>query len=357
MKNRVNTGRQLELDVAKVFAILYMVVIHVYEEMSTVNYYVKMPDNLLRGILEFVGGPLAAPVFMFAMGVGMVYSRKRSPGAFAIRGLKMLAVAYVLNIVRYTIPYLVSLLAGEESGGYWSLADTIGLVDILQFAGMSYLLVALLKKCRVNNYGIVAIALLLQVTGMLLHDSFHDCPKVAQYALGLVFHTNPYVVFPLSLWFVFPASGLLFGDYLQTVNDKRKMYNRMSLISLAGFVAISASMKLAGRNMLEIFALAYDVFYSPDLLATLWMLSIIGLQMSVCYRISLNLKGGLRDGTIFVSRQLKTIYLVQWVIIAYSVLAIEMSGLPRLPLWAVVPGGIAIAALSIFVSRFVKIEF
>lgn len=77
MKDRVNTGRQPELDVAKVAAILYMVVIHVYEEMSVVNYWVR-PDSLFRTVLEFLGGPLAAPVFMFAMGVGMVYTRHRS---------------------------------------------------------------------------------------------------------------------------------------------------------------------------------------------------------------------------------------------------------------------------------------
>ena len=77
VKDRINTGRQLELDVAKVFAILFMVTIHVHEEMSVVNYYWARSDNAFRFILEFLGGPLAAPVFMFAMGVGMVYTKRR----------------------------------------------------------------------------------------------------------------------------------------------------------------------------------------------------------------------------------------------------------------------------------------
>ena len=115
MKDRVNTGRQLELDVAKVFAIFYMVIVHVYEEMSAVNYW-AMPDSLFRIVIEFIGGPLAAPVFMFAMGVGMVYTKHRNPRAFAIRGLKLLAAAYILNIIRMTIPFLLARLAGDSWG-------------------------------------------------------------------------------------------------------------------------------------------------------------------------------------------------------------------------------------------------
>ena len=67
MRERINTGRQGELDVAKALAIPYMVIIHVYEELSVVDCGVR-PDSLFRGVLEFLGGPLATPVFMFAMG-------------------------------------------------------------------------------------------------------------------------------------------------------------------------------------------------------------------------------------------------------------------------------------------------
>ncbi len=59
MDNKVNLGRQLEFDVAKVLAIIYMVIIHVYENMSSVNYGI-LPNNLFRGFIEFTGGPLAA---------------------------------------------------------------------------------------------------------------------------------------------------------------------------------------------------------------------------------------------------------------------------------------------------------
>ena len=354
MRPLVNTGRQSELDVAKVLAIPYMVIIHVYEEMSEVNYHV-MPDNLFRIILEFLGGPLAAPVFMFAMGVGMVYTHHRTPRAFAMRGLRLLAAAYLLNLVRMTIPYGIAVLSGD-SWGSWTIVDTIGLVDILQFAGMAFLLVALLEKWRVGRYGIVAVALLLQGLGTLLLHSFDQLPLIAQYAVGLVFFTNPNIAFPLSLWFVYPACGIFFGEFLQTVTDKRKLYNRIGLLSAAGLVAGTVSLKYMGYHPLRIFALADESYYIQHFAGTVWTLFVIGIQLFLCYRISLHLQGRMQQKTEFISRHLNTIYLIQWVLIPYTLLVMEMADLPLVPAWAIVPVGLLMTVVSILCARYVRIK-
>ena len=354
MKDKVNTGRQLELDVAKVLAIFYMVIVHVYEEMSSVNYW-AMPDTLFRTVIEFIGGPLAAPVFMFAMGVGMVYTKHRTPRAFAVRGLKLLAAAYILNVIRMTIPFLLARLAGD-SWGYWTIVDTIGLVDILQFAGMAFLLVALLYKLKVGKYGIVAVALLLQGLGTILLHSFDGLSRVAQYAVGLFFHTNSNVCFPLSLWFVYPAFGILFGEYLQTVGDKKPFYNRIGIVSVAGLAALTVGMKSVGWNPVNVFALARDSYYIQHFAGTAWTLFVIGIQLYICYRISSHLAGPFLKGTGFISRHVNTIYLIQWVLIPYIIVATEAAGLPRVPAWAVVPCGLLIASISIWLAKYIRIK-
>ena len=355
MKGRVNTGRQPELDVAKVFAILYMVIIHVYEEMSVVRYWSR-PDTVFRIILEFLGGPLAAPVFMFAMGVGMVYTRHRSPRAFAMRGLKLLGAAYLLNVIRMTIPFFIAKLSGD-SWGRWTVVDTIGLVDIMQFAGMAFLLTALLEKCKAGRWGMLVTALLLQGIGLVFLHSFDKLPSAAQYALGLLFHTNPNVSFPLTLWFVYPAFGYCFGEYLQTVRDKKAMYGRIALLSVAGLVAISAAMKHMGWNVVDTFALAREAYYIQHLPGTLWTLCVIGLQLFVCFHISRILSKPIADGVGFISRRLNTIYLIQWVVIPYSMVVMSAFGLPMLSAWAIVPAGLLIAAVSIFASKYIHIKF
>ena len=354
MKDRINTGRQVELDLAKVFAILYMVIIHVYEEMSVVRYWTR-PDSLFRIVLEFLGGPLAAPVFMFAMGVGMVYTKRRTPRAFAKRGLRLLIAAYLLNVVRMTIPFYLARLCGD-SWGSWTVVDTIGLVDILQFAGMAFLLTALLEKCRAGKWGMLATALILQCVGLVFLHSFDGLPSAAQYALGLFFHTNSNVSFPLTLWFVYPAFGLCFGEYLQTVGDKKAMYNRIAVLSAAGLLVLSVAMKLMGWNLLDNFALAGDAYYIQNLTQTLWTLCVIGLQLFVCYRISLALSEPLAKGAEFISRKLNTIYLIQWVIIPYAVAALAAAGLPMLSAGAIVPAGLLIATASIYLSKFIRFK-
>lgn len=355
MDNKVNLGRQLEFDVAKVLAIIYMVIIHVYENMSSVNYGI-LPNNLFRGFIEFTGGPLAAPVFMFAMGIGMVYTRNRSPKLFAVRGLKLLGMAYLLNFVRMTVPYLLSLLAGVDSGRGWTLIDTIGLVDILQFAGMAFLLVALLNKWKVSRYGIVAVALLLQAAGTLLLHTFDGLPSVIQYALGLLFHTNRAVAFPLTLWFAYPAFGIFFGEYLQSVDDKKTLYNRIAAISACGLLAASAAMKLTGWNLLKNFALAGEVYYIQTFATTVWTLFVVGIQLYICHRFSLRLNGPVLEGTKFISSHLNTIYIIQWVLVSYSVVVLVAADMPMLPAWAVIPAGILIAALSSFAARYVNLK-
>ena len=354
MKDRINTGRQMELDVAKALAIPYMVIIHVYEEMSVVNYGVR-PDNLFRGILEFLGGPLAAPVFMFAMGVGMVYTRHRSPRAFAMRGLRLLALAYLLNLVVWSIPYLLAAMQGSPWHG-WTLVDTLGLVDILHFAGMAFLLMALLMKLKVGRYGTVLAALLLQGLGTLLLHRFDTLPAVARYAVSLVFYTSPNVCFPLSLWFVYPAFGLLFGEFLQTVSDKRTMYNRLALLSAGGLLLTSIGMHFMGCNLLDNIALAEDSYYIQHFSGTVWTLCVIGIQLFLCYRISLHLQGWLKEKTVFVAQHLNAIYLIQWVLISYGVVIMEIVGLPEVPVWAIVPTGLLITFLSTLAAKLVRIR-
>lgn len=90
----VNTGRQFEIDVAKFFAIPFMICIHFYEQFGGYGFANKIPDTLFRNVIEFIGGPLAAPVFMFSMGIGMVYTRHDSASDFIRRGGKLLLTGY-----------------------------------------------------------------------------------------------------------------------------------------------------------------------------------------------------------------------------------------------------------------------
>jgi len=83
-----------------------MVIIHVIEEMSTVNTEV-LPTGTLNNLVQFFAGPMAAPVFIFAMGIGIVYSSHQEPVELFRRGVRLFLAAFALNIVRDVIPRLL----------------------------------------------------------------------------------------------------------------------------------------------------------------------------------------------------------------------------------------------------------
>ena len=79
--NNVYSGRQIEWDYAKVFAIITMIFVHflAFCTFSKIDY----------GYIEeylFILTQSSAPIFMFAMGIGMVYTRHDSEKIFCNQG-------------------------------------------------------------------------------------------------------------------------------------------------------------------------------------------------------------------------------------------------------------------------------
>lgn len=59
-----------------------------------------LDDGFQYRLNNIYGGVLAAPVFMFAMGVGVAYSRSAGWSTMFVRGLRLLVADYALNTVR-----------------------------------------------------------------------------------------------------------------------------------------------------------------------------------------------------------------------------------------------------------------
>src|SRR5690554_406766 len=94
--SQVNRGRQLELDVIKGLAILFMLLVHCLQTLS----YSPWEPTWANRVIVFLGSPPAASVFMFALGVGLVYTRKNTPRELALRGLRVLLLGYALAFFR-----------------------------------------------------------------------------------------------------------------------------------------------------------------------------------------------------------------------------------------------------------------
>ena len=98
----VNTERQSELDFVKGIAIITMIICH------TVGIMGEIPDHVGYIVAdEILGGPMAAPMFMLCMGIGINFSRRNTPLSLFRRGASIFLLAYILNFTRSALPIVL----------------------------------------------------------------------------------------------------------------------------------------------------------------------------------------------------------------------------------------------------------
>ncbi len=101
--DKVNTGRQLELDIAKGFAIIFMILVHCG---IVADYFVNDLSFSYSVIVQAIlGQPCSAPVFMFCMGLVLVYSRNTAYDVMIKRGIKLFILGVIVNIGEFIIPH------------------------------------------------------------------------------------------------------------------------------------------------------------------------------------------------------------------------------------------------------------
>ena len=151
---KVNTGRQPELDLLKALCILGMIVMHVILDLEA-----GAPDGDQGQMFTELFG---AATFMISMGIGMRYTRHQSPASYLMRGFALLTIGQFLNILRNAAP---NLIAYWITGKQVFIANVLLILqaDILTFAGLAFLLMAVFKMCRLKGSVVLAAGVLLRV--------------------------------------------------------------------------------------------------------------------------------------------------------------------------------------------------
>lgn len=310
-KKPINMGRQFEVDLARAFAIFTMVLVHLYERLSW--------DNILGRtasvIIEFAGGPLSAPIFMTAMGIGIAYSKKRDASTFFMRGKALIRQGYALNLWRGGLVYLVLYtITGADS---W-LRDIVGhmlTLDILQFAGAAFLLFSLLWRLKAKPLHILLIATLMETIATIMPPVVGNMLLPAG-ILGYFFFQDTTTCFPLFSWFIYPAAGYCFGLILQRTTEKTAFYKRLLLLCSGLLALFTALLLVTGYTISNIFL--SPRYYAQGLVRAGWILLICGMLYSLLYFVSLKIGGGKAQTIIqFMSGKVNDIYIYQWVIIMW----------------------------------------
>ena len=321
-KEEVNTGRQPEVDFMKAYCIIMMMITHTIDDLF-IGYESNLPSYVINDVLAQSVG---AHAFMISMGIGMVFTKKSTPKLYVKRGLHILVSGQVLNLLRYALfpGVLYVVTGGDEWAG--SMMFLTFSVDILQFAGLFFLCMALFTKLKLKPVHIFIIALLANGVGMLIGGRISTGSYALDQIIGFFVFTKTESYFPLIHWMVYPAFGIFFGDILKHVKDKKAFY---------GILFIPCSILMAVYYFIGIryeqpyFTVFNDwrTFCHPGLPDVIMQLFANTAILSLCYFITRVLPERSMKGACYISKNINRFYCIHIVIISfYAYFILEIMG-------------------------------
>ncbi len=334
----VNCGRQFEFDVLKTYLLFAMVCTHVIGRFS------PWPLSTINDVLYYlIGGPYGAPGFMICMGIGAVYTKKKCTADFLQRGIKFLAIGFLLPIFTYgIIPFLLS-----TPFTFSELRAMVLTVDIMYFAGLAFLLIGFLKMARLTNQQILMVAIAMSSLATVIDFSEITNSKLCA-ILNLFFWVDGRSCFPLFGWFIFPAFGQVLGDLWKHCNDKKTFYLSVSPIAfgVASVYMISSYILKIGPGYDD------DHYYGMMVLDAIMCLILHVGMFGIGYFVTLPLKETARRAIKRISSNVNNIYCLHYALLSFLQCTLIRLGLEwKLNTFMCILLGFTILAASYFLAE------
>ncbi|MCQ2173919.1 MAG: heparan-alpha-glucosaminide N-acetyltransferase domain-containing protein [Bacteroidales bacterium] len=287
--------------------IVLMIWTHTYESLSTGF------EPSLSAINTYVRGSIAgAAAFMFCMGTGLAYTTHNSSGESFQRGIKIITTGFILKLFQEIVPALLSSLIFNLPDNLVYLVYGLS-VDILQFAGLSFLFIGCLKKLKVEKTGILLISIALSILGTLLEGISTGCYPVDQ-ILGFIWGTPTDSYFPFFNWFIFVAAGQWFADKYQFLQGKKRFHAISLLVGTllcAAYIYVSFNVE---QNIFKGLTSKIFLGHRPVFDAIVCLPINVGL-ISLFYFIGLVIPKKLVPAIIHPSKHINQYYCISWVLI------------------------------------------
>ena len=307
-----NTNTRLQnLDLLKVISLLCMALCHIVIRLGshTVGYEADFMYKLADDIFGSYLG--VAHAFMFAMGVGIIYSRNQTPTHLIKRGVCLFLLSYILNFFRYGIYALgYSIIEGEF------LEDTILALtchDILDFAGLALIVTGLFKLLKLKSIHILLIGIGLSIIGSLIAFSIHYNWTFNYFMAFFFVTTEDESCFVFFNWYIFVCVGMVFGEILKKVNDKDKLYKYTLVISLIICIIYITLTSIFGFYFLT----KEHMYYACSTLDAIGFLSIDFVLLSIFHFLLRKAEVGKDYWYTKVCKKVTVIYFIHWCIVGF----------------------------------------
>lgn len=198
-------------DVLKGIAILFMIQVHLMELFASNSVYESKGGH----VMLFLGGPPVAPIFMTVFGY-FVFASNRTSKELIGRGLKILLLGMVLNLaLNFNLILKVNLGILKID-----ILPYIFGVDVLQFAGLSLILVTLFKNL-IQKYVYLVLCIIPIIVFIGEHFLNYEPQNIfLKYLSAFFYGSTSWSYFPLFPWLAYPLAGVVLYQLQQRFDFK-----------------------------------------------------------------------------------------------------------------------------------------
>jgi uncharacterized membrane protein len=217
-------------DLARGLAVLFMIGVHVL-------WHWGAPDTWtspIGQVISFLGGPTAAPVFMFLMGASLAFSSRTSFRSLAVRGLWLVWLGYLLNVLRGVIPAYLGLTTGvvtAEQIAPFTLPWLATTVDVHHMAGLSLIAIAALRFVARPGWAWLLVAAAIVITGPFIRGLEFGTPLLDA-PLTPILGGAPNVYYAVVPWIAYPLVGAVFGSIMARAPDRARVFRWGAVLGL-----------------------------------------------------------------------------------------------------------------------------
>jgi uncharacterized membrane protein len=328
-------------DLARGLAVFFMILVHVLWHWGAPATWTTPVGQAI----SFAGGPTAAPTFMFLMGASLAFSSRSSFSSLASRGVWLVFLGYLLNVLRGVIPATLGLATGvvtAEEIAPFTPAWLLTTVDIHHMAGLSLIAIAALRRFASPGWTWLGLAGALALASPSLRSLSFGTPLLDG-PLTPVLGSAPNVYYAVVPWLVYPLTGAVFGTLVARAADRRRVFGLGGLVGILFLVA--------GAGLIAVQRPSFDVstYWREPLSFLVGIVGIVLVWLALCDRVARQPAIDRRLGLIYGwSGRVIPMYFTHWIIVGWG---IGLVGFRDLPLEAVLPAMAVAVVLTSVVSR------
>lgn len=295
-------SRNPTADLLKGVAVVLMIQVHLMEQFATLD----LSQSTIGKVALFLGGPPAAPVFLAVMDFFLARSRKTLLQHIR-RGLLLILGGITLNLgLNANLLYSI----GQGRSQLDPLAFVFG-ADILPLAGLSVIVIALLRKVLESNVPSYFVASLIIAFVTPLLASLSTNPSLI-YIVPFLWGNQWWSYFPLFPWLAYSLVGVALGTSPRVHHVFESLSPReRTLVSLVLGSALLIASPFAAGSITDL-----PRYYHHDALIFLWISGFLALWLFAFSK----LESALRNSAFcrylkWLGRNVTSAYVFQWLII------------------------------------------